>query len=189
MKTYERDERTLPFILEDKAKALGSKVFIRCKDETVTYGELDQKANGIANTLTKKMNLQKGGKVAVMLPNCADYVIVQFGVAKAGGVEVPVNIQATGDLLTHILNNSDAGVLLVDQQFLYLLQPIQDKLDHLKKIILYPRKLGNEESMFGNRYEFISYQDLLEGETSPPQTTVHQAGSNSTNRIQRILNT
>jgi len=174
MKVYEGDQRTLPFILEDKAKTLRNKVFVFYKDETITYEELNEKANSIANMLTKEMGVQKGDKVVVMLPNCADYVMVQFGVAKTGGVQVPINIQATGDLLAHFLNISDARVLLIDQQYLHLFQPIQDKLSHLRKVIVYPAKSGDEESMLGRGYEFSSYQDLVTGETSPPQAAVNR---------------
>jgi len=174
VKAYEKNERTLPFILEDKAKILGGKVFIYYEDKTVTYGELNEKANSLANMLIQKMGVQKGDKVAVMLPNCADYVIVQFGVARTGGVQVPINTEATGDLLTHFLNISDAGTLLVDNQYLHLLQPIQDKLRHLKKVIVYPKKSGDEESILTKGYEFVSYQDLLNGEKSLPQVVIER---------------
>jgi crotonobetaine/carnitine-CoA ligase len=175
VRVYEKNERTLPFILEDKAKTLGEKVFIYSEDKNVTYGELNEKANRIANILIHRMGIQKGDKVAVMLPNCADYVIVQFGVARTGGVQVPINTEATEDLLTHFLNLSDAGTLLIDNQYLHLFQPIQDQLRHLKKIIVYPKKSGNEESILTKGYEFVSYQDLLNGEKPLPQIVIERS--------------
>lgn len=174
MKTYEGNERTLPFILEDKAKTIGSKVFVHYKDEILTYDELNEKANRMANTLIKEAGIQKGDKVAVMLPNCADYVIVQFGVAKAGGIQVPINIQAKEDLLAHFLNNSEAKVVITDRQFLPLLQPIQNQLNQIRRVILYPKEMGDEKKMFSREYEFISYQELFTGKASPPQTVVNR---------------
>ncbi|MCL5960774.1 MAG: AMP-binding protein [Chloroflexi bacterium] len=174
MKLYEGNERTLPYILEDKARTAGSKVFVRYKDEAVTYEELNKRSNQIANTLIKEINVNKGDKIAVMLPNCADYVVVQFGIAKSGGVQVPVSTQSTGDMLAHMLNISGAEILIIDSQFLHLLLPIRNKLEYLKKIIIYPQRDG-EGPKIGREYEAISYEDLFKGETSSPQIVVSRS--------------
>jgi crotonobetaine/carnitine-CoA ligase len=140
----------------------------------LTYGEVNEKANRMANTFIKRFGVQKGDTIAVMLPNCADYVVVQFGVAKTGAIQVPINIQAKGDLLAHFLNNSGAKVVLTDRQFLPLLHTVQHQIDQVEKVILYPRKSADEKGMLSKAREFISYEELFVGEVSPPQRVVNR---------------
>src|SRR3989304_2379572 len=147
MKTYEGDQRTLPFILADKTKTIGHKVMVRDQDRSLTYAEVEEKSNRMANTLFNEAGVRKGDTVAVMLPNCADYIVVQFGVAKTGAIQVPINTQAKGDLLIHFLNNSEAGAVIADRQFLPALQSIQDRLACMKRVIVYPHKEGKDDKM------------------------------------------
>jgi len=174
MKTYAGDERTLPFILADKVKTIGSKVLVRDKNQTLTYGEVEEKANRMANTLLGEAGVRKGDKVAVMLPNCADYVVVQFGVAKTGAIQVPINTQVKGDLLTHFLNNSEAGVVITDRQFLPLLQSVQDQLGRMKRVVVYPDKAKSDHLLFQEGVEVLSYGELFGGKAAAPEVTVHR---------------
>lgn len=174
MKTYEGNQRTLPFILEDKVKTIGHKLMVRDNNQSLTYSAVDEKANRMANTLIREIGIQKGDKVAVMLPNCADYIVVQFGVAKTGAIQVPINTQVKGDLLTHFLNNSEATVVIADRQFLPLLQSVQGRLVRMKKVAVYPDSAGTEREMFKGEgaCEVISYQELFSRDNSPPGIAV-----------------
>jgi 1-acyl-sn-glycerol-3-phosphate acyltransferase len=58
-------------------------------DPPLSYGELAQSAKTIAAGLRSR-GLEPGGRVALMLPTCADFFPVFFGILYAGGVPVPI---------------------------------------------------------------------------------------------------
>lgn len=115
----------MPWILDAQAARMGDKVFVRDRETQVTYRELSEGSNRIANCLMQQHGVGKGDKVAVLLPNCVDYFYVQFGIAKAGAVMVPVNTLAKADLLAHFLDNSDARIVIVDSPLLPLVESVR----------------------------------------------------------------
>jgi crotonobetaine/carnitine-CoA ligase len=64
-----------------------NKVFLCYKGQESTYGQLDRYSNQIANALVN-IGIKKGDKVAIMLPNCPEFIYAWFGLAKMGAVEV-----------------------------------------------------------------------------------------------------
>ena len=60
------------------------------KGTVVTFGELDRLSTAVAAELIAD-GVRKGDRVALLLPNCPQFVIAQFGIWKAGGIVVPIN--------------------------------------------------------------------------------------------------
>ena len=136
MKAYTQNERVMSCILDDKARTVGSKVFVRHHEDKVTYEGLSAGATRIANVLIRELGVKSQDKVAVILPNCVDFFFAQFGIAKAGAVMVPVNVQAKLELLTHFLNNSDAETVIVDEPFVPMLQSIETAIPRVKTLVV-----------------------------------------------------
>ena len=164
MKTYNQNDRVMSSILDDKAKSVGDKVFVRHKEDRVTYEALSQGTNRIANFLVRELGVKKQDKVAVILPNGVDYFYAQFGIAKAGSVMVPINVQAKLDLLTHFLNNSDAEIVVIDAQFLPLLHAIEETIPNVKTLIV--RGTG-EKPAFERDFKIIPYPELFSAASTP----------------------
>lgn len=168
MKTYEQNDRLMSCILDDKAQTLGNKVFVRHREECVTYEGLSEGAARVANFLIRELGVQRQDKVAVILPNCVDYFYAQFGIAKSGAVMVPINVLAKLDLLTHFLNNSDAQVVIIDEQFLPLLHSIEGTISRVKTLIVRGPNWNRET--FTADFRLIPFQELF----SAPSTTLEQ---------------
>lgn len=135
MKSYAFKEQVLGRIIEDKIETCGDMAFLQYEErEEVTYGEVNATANRIANGLLE-FGLEKGDKVATFLPNCLEAVYLWFGISKAGLVDVPINPANNGDFLSHILNNSDAKVIVIDCSLLDKLKSIENQLSRLQKPI------------------------------------------------------
>lgn len=58
-------------------------------DRSLTYAELNQRANAFANALVAR-GLKPGERVAVIQHNCIEYVVAVIGIARAGGVLTPM---------------------------------------------------------------------------------------------------
>ena len=112
--------------LEDKAKTIGEKVYLLHGDMKITYKEINEGANRVANSLLR-LGIKKGDKVCVIMTNSVEYFHTWFALAKIGAVMVPINIALKGSLLRHIIQNSDASVVIVDRDLVDRVAFIQER--------------------------------------------------------------
>src|SRR5690606_5948800 len=82
-----------------------------CDEPALSFGAMDELTNRIANGLAQ-LGLKKGDRLAIVLPNCAEFVPLWFAAAKLGAVEVPVNPDLKGPLLNYVLNDCHADILV-----------------------------------------------------------------------------
>jgi len=82
----------------------------------ITYAQLGEKADAVASWL-QQQGLEKGDRVAIMLPNVMAYPAILYGVLLAGGVVVNVNPLYTPRELTHQLKDAGARFLFVLENF------------------------------------------------------------------------
>jgi long-chain acyl-CoA synthetase len=85
-----------------------------------TFGELSSAVEAFAGALQAKFGVDKGTRVALLLPNTPFYVIAYFGVLRAGGTVVNCNPLYSLPELTHICGNSGADIIVtvdLDQLF------------------------------------------------------------------------
>ena len=77
----------------------------------LTYGELDALSDRFATGLTKA-GVKRGDRVAVQLPNIPQFLITYFGILKAGGVVVPLNVMYKAREVAFHLRHSTARLLV-----------------------------------------------------------------------------
>jgi len=90
----------------------------------LSYGELDAKSKAFAGWLQHKAKLQRGDRVAIMMPNVLQYPIALFGVLRAGGTVVNTNPLYTARELEHQLKDSGAEVIVILENFAHVLQEV-----------------------------------------------------------------
>ncbi len=127
----------LPRILSDRAKAHPDRPYIRFGDgDWVTYGEIDLRANRIANALIAR-GLQKGQCVSTLMPNSVDQVALWFGILRAGGVQSPINLAYRGDFLSWVINLPESRFLVISNDLLDRLDKVADELPLLEHVFLW----------------------------------------------------
>src|SRR5215212_4692758 len=84
--------------------------------ETLTYGELDDRVNRIANVLTGKLGLVPGGRVLLRAANTPMWVAVFFAVLKAGGVVVATMPMLRAREIAYPLDKAKIGLALCDHR-------------------------------------------------------------------------
>lgn len=153
--------RNLLTFMQEKAAKNEERPFIHFEGREITYRELDQITNRLGNGL-KNLGVIKGDKVAIMLPNCLEFVFVWLGIAKIGAVEVPVNTAHKGDLLAYLLNNSDAEILVVDSRYLEVVGGLAGELTKLRRLVVWNEAAPtNIPETTG--FEVVSFQALYSG--------------------------
>ncbi len=128
--------QSIPEILNETCQKYQQSPAFYCLGTTINYGELDQLSNHFAAYLQHELKLQKGDRIAIMLPNLLQYPIAMFGALKAGLVVVNVNPLYTADELTHQLNDAQCETLLVLANFADTVQKSLPNLPKLKNIII-----------------------------------------------------
>src|SRR6266480_8029966 len=97
----------LAVLLEDSAREVPGRTAIIFEGTTLSYAEVNAAANQIANGLAQA-GIQKGDKVALSCPNVPYFPIVYYGILKAGGVVLPLNILLKPREIAYHLHDSDA---------------------------------------------------------------------------------
>ncbi|HEU5105248.1 MAG TPA: long-chain fatty acid--CoA ligase [Solirubrobacterales bacterium] len=86
-------------------------VAVRLGPLELTYAELDERSARLAALLREK-GLQPGDRVGVMLPNVLEFPVAYYGVLRAGGVVVPMNVLLKRREIAFYLEDSGAKLLL-----------------------------------------------------------------------------
>jgi long-chain acyl-CoA synthetase len=83
-------DTTLLDYLSRLAAEHGDRTALLFKGRAVTYGQLEGESTAFAAALAE-LGVGKGDRVALLLPNCPQFVVAQFGAWKAGAIVVPLN--------------------------------------------------------------------------------------------------
>lgn len=105
------EDKPLYSFLKESAEEFPDKVSIHFQGKELTFREVHESALKFAAYL-KSIGLQKGERVAVMLPNCPQGVISFFGILMVGGVVVQTNPTYTERELEYQMKDSGAKMIL-----------------------------------------------------------------------------
>jgi long-chain acyl-CoA synthetase len=110
-------------LLEDSfAKFADRKAFI-CMDKSISYRELDEMSQALAAYL-QNLGLEKGARIALMMPNVLQYPVATTAVLRAGYTVVNVNPLYTARELEHQLRDSGAEAIFVLENFATTVQKV-----------------------------------------------------------------
>lgn len=167
---YAQTERVLTDIIEHKAKQNPNRVVFQFRDDPITMGELNDQINKVANGFLK-LGVKKGDKVAIMLPNCPEFLYTWFGLNKIGAVEVPINTALKGSGLVHQIVQSDSVGLVADTQFLDRLGPVSDDLTTVRHAIF--RNSTDEQTLPSwKNIESLAFAELEDNSADKPNVEV-----------------
>ncbi len=92
--------------------------------EVMTFRKLEERSRAFAAYLQNQLKLQKGDRVALMMPNLLQYPVALFGVLRAGLVVVNVNPLYTPRELEHQLKDSGASTIVIVSNFAHTLEKV-----------------------------------------------------------------
>ncbi|WP_316395923.1 long-chain fatty acid--CoA ligase [Bradyrhizobium sp. 33ap4] len=110
-------------LLEESFKKFADRKAFICMDKAITYRELDGMSTALGAYLQSK-GLQKGARVALMMPNVLQYPIATAAVLRAGFAVVNVNPLYTPRELEHQLKDSGAEAIIVLENFATTVQKV-----------------------------------------------------------------
>ncbi len=126
---------SLAEVFEQSCRRFGPRLAFANMGYGMTYDELDEKSRDFAAWLQQDLGLEKGERVAIMLPNLLQYPVALFGVLRAGLVVVNVNPLYTPRELEHQLKDSGAKTILILANFAHILAEVIDQTEIKQAIV------------------------------------------------------
>jgi long-chain acyl-CoA synthetase len=101
----------------------------------LTYGELAARVAALAGGLRRRLGLECGDRVAVLMTNCPAYLEVMLASWHGGLVVVPINARLHADEIAYILKHSEARACFATARLADLAGSLQPRLPNLKFVI------------------------------------------------------
>ncbi len=101
----------------------------------MTYCELEQKSRYFSAYLQSQLQLKKGDRVAIMMPNLLQYPVALFGILRAGLIVVNLNPLYTASEVEYLLKDSGADTIIVLANFAKTLEKVLETVQ-LRQIII-----------------------------------------------------
>jgi crotonobetaine/carnitine-CoA ligase len=167
MQEYAQHERVLTRIIADKARRHPSHVVFQFRDTPITLGDLDERINRAANGFLA-LGVKPGDKVAIMLPNCPEFLYAWFGLNRIGAVEVPINTALKGNGLAYQITQSDSVALVADTEYLDRLGDVADELKGVRQVALLDRAGGANSLPQWGRLGTLWFRELMDRSAQDP---------------------
>jgi len=105
-------DKTVVELFEEQVKIAPNNIAMTFENSSMTYGELNAKANTIARDL-REMGVQPGNYVALMAERSMEMVIGIYGIVKSGGAYMPIDTESPPERLEYILEDSQVKAMLL----------------------------------------------------------------------------
>ena len=133
--TKEDTKMNLRELVNNQAKKYKDKTFIYWEDITISYSQIDELTNRVANFLYD-LGIRKGDKVSVYLPNMPEYVYLYLGIPKIGAVTGPVNALFKAREVKFVVDHSEAKIIVTIPKLMEIVKEIKNELPNLEHIIV-----------------------------------------------------
>jgi long-chain acyl-CoA synthetase len=179
-------DKTLIDYLADLSRAHGDRSAVLFKGASVSYRVLETQSDAFAAAVAS-LGVRPGDRVALLLPNCPQFMIAQFGVWKAGGVVVALNpiysereleaaLESTGAVLAIALTPFYARVKAVQRRTRLrgvIATSIKEYLPPALRLLFTVFKEKKDGHRITIAAEDMWFQDLLRTHRASPKTGVN----------------
>jgi len=157
-------------------------------EKKVSFQTMKDRSSKVANLLTT-LELRKGDRVLVMLPNSVELFETILGAMKAGCVIIPASTLLTSDDVKDRVNRGKVRCIVADEQLLPTVENAIPKVEAITRINLGHERKGwvpfsqaaSEPANFNSKEKYTLNDELLiyftSGTTARPKLVLHTHGS------------
>lgn len=116
--------RSLKEIIEISCKKYADRPAFTNMGVSLSYDDIERQSRAFGAYLQNDLGLQKGDRVAIMMPNLLQYPVALFGALRAGVTVVNVNPLYTARELRHQLTDSGAKAIVILENFAHTLEKV-----------------------------------------------------------------
>ena len=163
----EINDDTTAEIIERQVKNNPNNIAVICEDKTITYKELDEKANSLANHLIKK-GIKNNDIVCIMTNRSIETIVAMYAVLKAGGAFLNIDPTYPLDRTKHYIQTSKSQYVLTQRELKETVKEIPNCIEiDLKDNPIYESNF-NKPKVNINK-EDLSYIIFTSGSTGIPK--------------------
>jgi len=146
---------TIGKILQRNALQYPEKTALAFQDKKISFSELNDIVNRLANGLLN-LGLEKGDRVAILMPKIPEVIFTFLAVARAGGVIFPVNYKLKSEDLRTIFNYVSPQMVISERIYSPLLEKLFLPYHPLSKVIFTGKRAKKE----------LNFKDIIDKEVS-----------------------
>ncbi len=166
------EEQTLAQLFEQQVLQSPTAPAVILAEKTLSYQELNEKANALAHYLTQKVGLGQEEVVAVMLERSEWGIVALLGILKAGGVYLPIELSYPQSRVEFMLRDSQCKIVLSDASSEHV-------LDGLNAISIFdvttlPTDYDGSNPVSQTRPDHLAYVIYTSGSTGTPKGVMVQ---------------
>ena len=143
---------TLADLFEASVKAYPDRVAFETFGKTITYRQFERHVRDLASAL-QRMGLNRGDRIAVMMPNLLAYPVIMFASVISGYTIVNVNPLYTPRELAHQLNDSGARMIFIADVCAHTLDKALQECERLERAVLV--RMGDLLGLKGSVVNFV----------------------------------
>ena len=137
--------------------------FLLFRDEWFTCGQIESQAEALAAAL-HGLGIERGDRIALLLPAWPEFVVTMFAAAKLGAVIVPLNPRLTTPELQYMLRHSEAVAAVTVESYhgtdyLELFEDLLFQLPDLQYLVT----VGKDDLWYDDR--IFQFEDLISAGT------------------------
>lgn len=155
---YDEDV-TVVTLFEKQAMLFPDTIAVLSGKDSITYSELNNRANFIAREITSKLRSATGQKIGVLFEPGSDMLASFIGILKAGGAYVPLSHDSPEERNSYILKNCNAELIIVDASLLQVQENLPAYLEEVNTIVLQQGK--PQEEIIPNPVPVASQEDSI----------------------------
>ena len=144
--------------LANAADKYGNKVAVIDGERRLTYAALQDQTDRFAAAL-QGLGVSRGDRIAILAPNCAEYLVAFHGISRAGAVVTTLNPSYREREVEFQLSDSGARAVVVSEALHPLVASVRSQVKGLEHVIV----LGEEQGP-----GTVSFQRLIEDAIGPP---------------------
>jgi long-chain acyl-CoA synthetase len=152
--------------LESAVNSYGDKPAFTFYGRVFSYNDTKMMVDRLASSINRD-GFKKGDRVAIMLPNCPQYIFTLFAIFRLGGIAVQVNPMYVEREIEFVLEDSGAKYMVGLDTFYSKIKRVQPNT-FLKKVIVV--NLGGERMELGEGDHY--FEELLQGEIYIPEVGI-----------------
>jgi len=117
--------KTIPQLFEEQVEKIPDNIALRYEDQCITYKELDEKSNQLANYLCFEKAVRINEPVGLLMDRSLDMIGSILGILKAGGAYVPIDSSFPEERMKIMINDAGIGVFISQKRYIKTLNRLQ----------------------------------------------------------------
>ena len=157
---------------------LGDKSLLICDGESLSYREAHERSNRVASSLAG-YGVGKGDVVATFMYNSVDHAVVWYACVKLGAIFASLNVSLAPNELVYSLGDTNAKVVIVDNDLLDIYKEARSDFTHQPVEILWRAPESSGYVPFDNLYNGEDVLPEVDIAPNDPMSIIYTGGSTS----------